>query len=129
VTHVERNILTFRRPSGNRAGAWLLRLSTATTLSDDDAARQLWHPMSWALDEFFAAIEEEFGVPVGDSESLETPGEVIDFVVDNTEPLDGMNDEEFREHVAGVVGENMARTLGITRYTENSRFSQDLHVK
>ena len=32
VTHVERNILTFRRPSGNRAVAWLLRLSTPTTL-------------------------------------------------------------------------------------------------
>ena len=85
--------------------------------------------MSWALDEFFAAIEEEFGVPVGDSEALETPGEVIDFVVENTEPLDGMDDDEFRDHVAGVVGENMARTLGVTRYTENSRFAQDLHVK
>jgi hypothetical protein len=85
--------------------------------------------MSWALDEFFVSIEEEFGVPVGDSECLETPGEVIDFVVDNTEPLDGMDADEFREHVAGVVGENMARTLGITRYTENSRFAQDLHVK
>jgi len=85
--------------------------------------------MSWALDEFFAAIEEEFGVPVGDSESLETPGEVIDFIVDNTAPLDGMDDDEFREHVAGVIGETMARTLGVTRYSESSRFVQDLHVR
>lgn len=85
--------------------------------------------MSWALNEFFAAIEEEFGVPVGDSESLATPGDVIDFVVDNTSPLDGMNPDEFRDHVAGVVGETMARTLGVTRYTESSRFVQDLHVR
>jgi hypothetical protein len=85
--------------------------------------------MSWALNEFFAAIEDEFGVPVGDSESLETPGDVIDFVVDNTDPVDGMDEDEFREHVAGVVGEAMARTLGVTRYTENSRFVQDLHIR
>jgi len=80
--------------------------------------------MSWALDEFFAAVEEEFGVPIGDAEDgyLETPGEVIDFVVDNTRPTDGMGDDEYREHVAGVIGEIMARTLGITRYSENSRF-------
>jgi hypothetical protein len=85
--------------------------------------------MSWALEEFFAAIEEEFGVPVGDSESLETPGDVIDFVTENTPPVDGMDEDEFREHVAGVVGEAMARTLGVTRYSESSRFVQDLHVR
>ncbi len=84
--------------------------------------------MSWALNEFFAAIEEEFGVPAGDSEYLETPGAVIDFIIDNSSPTDGMDDEEFREHVAGVVGEIMARTLGVTRYEESSRFIQDLHV-
>ena len=87
--------------------------------------------MSWALDEFFAAVEEEFGVPIGDADDayLETPGSVIDFVVDNSEPTDGMTDEEYRDHVAGVVGEIMARTLGITRYSEGSRFVQDLHVR
>jgi len=85
--------------------------------------------MSWALNEFFAAIEEEFGVPVGDAESLATPGDVIEFVVENTPPLDGMDEEQFREHVAGVVGETMARTLGVTRYTESSRFAQDLHIR
>jgi hypothetical protein len=87
--------------------------------------------MSWALKEFFAAIDEEFGVAAADSDDalLQTPGEVIDFVVDNTEPTDGMDDEEYREHVAGVVGEIMARTLGVTRYEESSRFSQDLHVR
>ena len=87
--------------------------------------------LSWALDEFFAGVEEEFGVAIGEADDayLETPGEVIDFVVDNSEPTDGMDDEEYRDHVAGVIGEIMARTLGITRYTEESRFIQDLHVR
>lgn len=85
--------------------------------------------MSWALDEFFAAVEEEFGVPVADAESLETPGAVIDYVVENTQPTDGMTDDEYREHVSGVLGEIMARTLGVTRYSESSRFVQDLHIR
>lgn len=87
--------------------------------------------MSWALHEFFAAIEEEFDVALGDADDayLETPGSVIDFVVDNSEAADGMNGEEYRDHVAGVVGEIMARTLGVTRYSEGSRFVQDLHVR
>ena len=87
--------------------------------------------MSWALDEFFSAIEEEFGVPVGEADDafLETPGAVIDFIVENSSPTDGMTDEEYRDHVAGVVGEIMARTLGVTRYSESSRFVQDLHIR
>jgi hypothetical protein len=85
--------------------------------------------VSWALDEFFAAIGEEFDVPSGDAFSLETPGAVIDFIVDNTSPTDGMDGDEFRDHVAGVVGEIMARTLGVTRYDESSRFIQDLHIR
>jgi hypothetical protein len=87
--------------------------------------------MSWAFHEFFAAIEEEFGMPIGDADDafLETPGAVIDFIVDNSTPSDGMTDEEHRDHVAGVLGEIMARTLGITRYSEDSRFVQDLHVR
>jgi hypothetical protein len=87
--------------------------------------------VSWALDEFFSAVEEEFGVPVGDADDayLETPGAVIDFVVENSSPTDGMTDDEYRDHVAGVVGEIMARTLGITRYSESSRFVQDLHIR
>ncbi|HEY9228867.1 MAG TPA: hypothetical protein VIP11_19600 [Gemmatimonadaceae bacterium] len=87
--------------------------------------------MSWALEEFFAAVEEEFGVPVGESNDgfLETPGAVIDFVIDNTSPSDGMTDDEYRDHISGVVGEIMARTLGVTRYSEGSRFVQDLHVR
>lgn len=85
--------------------------------------------MSWALDEFFEAIGEEFNVPAGDAVSLETPGAVIDFILDNARPTDGMDDDDFRDHVAGVVGEIMARTLGITRYDETSRFVQDLHVR
>lgn len=87
--------------------------------------------MSWALEEFFAAVEEEFGVPVGDAQNgfLETPGQVIDFVVDHSEPTDGMTADEHRDHIAGVLGEIMARTLGVTRYSEDSRFVQDLHIR
>jgi len=87
--------------------------------------------MTWALEEFFSAIEEEFGVEVGEATDpfLQTPGEVIDFVVDNTDPSDGMDPDEYRDHVAGVVGEIMARTLGVTRYSESSRFVQDLHIR
>ena len=54
--------------------------------------------MSWALDEFFSAVEDEFGVAAGDSDEgyLETPGAVIDFVVDNSSPTDGMTPDGFR---------------------------------
>jgi hypothetical protein len=87
--------------------------------------------MSWAFEEFLAAVEEEFGVPVGEAEDgfLATPGQVIDFVLDNSKPTDGMTDDEYREHVGGVIGEIMARTLGVTRYSETSRFVQDLHIR
>lgn len=87
--------------------------------------------MSWALDEFFASVEEEFDVGIDGSDHgyLDTPGAVIDFVADNTQPSDGMTDDEHRDHVSSVVGELMARTLGITRYTENQRFVEDLHVR
>jgi hypothetical protein len=79
--------------------------------------------MSWALDEFFSNVEEEFGISIEDAEQLDTPGAVIEYVVSSTTPQDGMDEEEHREHVAGVVGELMARTLGITRYRDDWRFS------
>ena len=79
--------------------------------------------MSWALDEFFASVEEEFGLTIEDTEQLDTPGAVIDYVVSATTPQDGMDDEEYRDHVAGVVGEIMARTIGVTRYREDWRFA------
>jgi hypothetical protein len=86
--------------------------------------------VSSPLSEFFAAVEEEFGVAVRANEDvLPTPGAVIDFVVDNTKASDGMDDDEHREHIAGVIGEVMARTLGVTRYNDDSRFVQDLHVR
>ena len=78
--------------------------------------------MSWALDEFLASVEEEFGVSIEDAEQLDTPGAVIDFVASATSPQDGMNEDEHRDHVAAIVGELMARTLGITRYREDWRF-------
>lgn len=87
--------------------------------------------MSWALDEFFAAVEDEFGVEVGDADTscLDTPGAVIDFVVDQTTASDGMDPDEHRDYVASVIEELIARTLGITRYREDARFVEDLRVR
>jgi len=85
--------------------------------------------MSGVLDEFFAAIEEEFRVDCGERELFHTPGAVIDYVVENTAPGDGMDPDEHRDHVAAVVGELMAQTVGITRYQEDSRFLQDLNLR
>jgi hypothetical protein len=86
--------------------------------------------MSRPLDEFFAGVEDEFGVDIDDrTDTLDTPGDVIDYIVSETSPTDGMDDDEHRDHVASVVGELMARTLGITRYREDSRFLQDLRVR
>jgi hypothetical protein len=85
--------------------------------------------MSWALEEFFASVEEEFGLSIDDAGQLDTPGAVIDFVAGETPPEDGMTGEEHRDHVAAIVGELMARTLGVTRYREDSRFVQDLRVR
>jgi hypothetical protein len=85
--------------------------------------------MSWALDEFYASVEEEFGVDIGDAEQLDTPGAVIDFVATSTPAEDGMDEEEHRDHVAAVIGELMARTLGITRYRDDWRFVEDLKVR
>jgi molybdopterin converting factor small subunit len=78
--------------------------------------------MSWALDEFYASVEEEFGVDIEDVEQLDTPGAVIDYVAAETPAQDGMDEEEHRDHVGAIVGELMARTLGVTRYREDWRF-------
>jgi hypothetical protein len=86
--------------------------------------------MSRPLDEFLAEVEEEFNVAIdGQRDMFDTPGAVIDYVVAETSPADDMDDEEHRDHVASVIGEIMARTLGITRYREDSRFLQDLRVR
>jgi hypothetical protein len=85
--------------------------------------------MSRPMDEFFAELQEEFGLSVdGQRDIFDTPGDVIDYVVSETSPADGMDDEEHRDHIASVVGELIARTLGITRYNEDSRF-QDLPIR
>lgn len=87
--------------------------------------------MSGALDELFAGVEEEFGVGLasGGRGMFQTPGDIIDYVVEETSPADGMTDEEHRDHIAAVLGEIMAQALGVTRYSEDSRFREDLHVR
>jgi hypothetical protein len=86
--------------------------------------------MSRPLDEFLAEVEEEFTVDIdGQRDLFDTPGAVIEYVVAVTSPADWMVDEDLRDHIASVIGELMARTLGITRYREDSRFLQDLRVR
>jgi hypothetical protein len=87
--------------------------------------------MSWALDEFFASVEDEFGVSVNpeDREMLATPGAVIDFLLESSHVADEMDEDARREHIDGVIGELMAQNLGVTRYREDSRFVEDLHVR
>ena len=86
--------------------------------------------MSRPLDEFFASVEDEFAVDLdGHHDIFDTPGSVIDYVVGETTPSDGMTADEHRDHVSAVVGELMARTLGITRYQEDSRFLQELRLR
>lgn len=81
------------------------------------------------MDEFFAEVEAEFGVDIdGQREMFDTPGDVIDYLATETPPADGMDAEEHRDHVASIVGELMARTLGITRYGEDTRF-QDMRIR
>jgi hypothetical protein len=87
--------------------------------------------MPWALDEFYEMLEEEFAVDIPDVErdQLATPGDVIDWLVGNSATASELDEDDRREHIAGVVGEIMAQTLGITRYRESSRFVEDLHVR
>jgi hypothetical protein len=96
-----------------------------------DLHRRYGEIMSGALEEFFAGVDEEFGVDIsgGDRDMLKTPRDVIDYVVGETSPSDGMSSDEHRDHVAAVLGELMAQALGVTRYSEDSRFLQDLHVR
>jgi hypothetical protein len=87
--------------------------------------------MPLALDEFFGTLEEEFAVDIPDVErrQLDTPGAVIDYLVESSSVASELDDDDRREHIAGVVGEVIAQTLGITRYRETSRFVEDLHVR
>ena len=93
---------------------------------DHGGAELQYASVTHAIEEFLAAVEEEFGVEIdADSRLLQTPGDVIDFLVESTSPADGMDDDEHREHIASVLGELLAQTLGVTRYTEATRF-QDM---
>jgi hypothetical protein len=85
--------------------------------------------MTRPMDEFFAEVEAEFKVDIdGERDVFDTPADVIDYIVAEAPSADGMDEEEHRDHVASVIGELMARTLGITRYAEDTRF-QDLRIR
>lgn len=86
--------------------------------------------MSWKLDEFFAALEDEFRISFGeaDREFLSTPGSLIDYIASETSPGDDADDEQHRDEIVGTVAELLESTLGITRWTEDSRFLEDLKL-
>lgn len=87
--------------------------------------------MAWALDEFFAALEAEFDleIPEVDRLALLTPGDVIDYLVEESDYASELDEEARRDEIANCVGEIMAESLGISRYQETSRFLQDLRVR
>jgi hypothetical protein len=83
--------------------------------------------MSWALDEFFASVEDEFRVEIDPTrDQVTTPAEVVDYILEESPVAREMDAEDRREHVAAIVGELIAQTLGVTRYSEHSRFIEDL---
>lgn len=85
--------------------------------------------MSWALDEFFASVEDEFRIDAEPTRhALTTPGEVVDYVMEQSTVGGDLGDEQRREHISAIVHELMAQVLGITRYAEHSRFVEDLKV-
>jgi hypothetical protein len=87
--------------------------------------------MALALDEFFSCVEDEFQVSIPDDrrELLTTPGLVIDHLVEHSDAATELDEDDRRDHIASVLGELMAQALGVTRYTEDSRFAEDLKVR
>ncbi len=87
--------------------------------------------MPWALDEFFSSIEEEFGVSSPDDrrELLTTPGLVVEHLLEHSDVASELDEDDRREHFSSVLGELMAQSLGVTRYTDDSRFVEDLKVR
>ncbi len=87
--------------------------------------------MTWALDEFFSSVEEEFGVSIPEESRamLATPGMVVEHLLEHSSAASELDDEDRREHISSVLGELIAQSLGITRYTDESRFVEDMKVK
>jgi hypothetical protein len=82
--------------------------------------------MSVDLGEFFASVEEEFGVDIDSASAPHmSPVELCDYVVEHMpEPGERMDEDERRDYVDSVLGELMAQVLGITRYDEQSPYAQ-----
>lgn len=87
--------------------------------------------MTWALDEFFSSVEEEFGVSLPDAsrEMLATPGLVVDYLLEHSDVASELDEDDRREHLSSVLGELIAQSLGITRYGDDSRFVEDMKVR
>ena len=87
--------------------------------------------MTWALDEFFSSVEEEFGVSIPEvsREMLATPGLVVDYLVEHSDAASELDEEDRRDHLSSVLGELIAQSLGITRYRDDSRFVEDMKVR
>lgn len=87
--------------------------------------------MTWALDEFFSNVEEEFGVSIPEEsrELLATPALVVDYLLEHSDAATDLDEEDRREHLSSVLGELIAQSLGITRYRDDSRFVEDMKVR
>lgn len=86
--------------------------------------------MSWKLDEFLAAVEDEFGVSFGeaDREFLSTPGALIDYILAETHASDDMDEDQHREEIVASIAELLEKTVGVTRWREDSHFEEDLKL-
>lgn len=79
------------------------------------------------LTSIFDAVEEEFSVTIAADvrRQLETPADLVAYVVDHLPPAgEWMDPEEREEHVGAVLGEVLARQLGTSFYTLTDRWPE-----
>jgi hypothetical protein len=75
--------------------------------------------MHEGVEDLLASVEEEFGVAISDygRVSVMTPNELVEYLISRMPaPSESMGEDEQMEHIEAVLGELMARTVGITRY-------------
>lgn len=79
------------------------------------------------LRSLFDAVEAEFDVEIAADvrTRLETPADLVTYVVEHLPPAgESMDPEDREEHVAAVLGEVLARELGISFYTPTDRWPE-----